>query len=476
MKRLLMAVLLCSSATANAATYYISTTGSDSGNGSSGQPWATFAHAWTGMASGDTLIVKDGTYTQQIRPPATLNGSAGAYTTIRAEHDWVVTIDGSSGIAATNGTLMLSDVSYFVVRGMKFKSNPSYSGAQSPVVVTESDHIKLIKLAGYDSPCTNNTAVFSIGPGDSYTLVEDSYAWGCGRYKFLVYQGHHVIVRHSVARHDYHDITGWPGVMSGWGRQCADFAHYDDYEVLWQNVIAIDSGVADKSTGSYWGGWWAPDGDVVAGHGTNGKDMSGKIQGSIFVNNITGTSGATINDAFLSGTREIVNTALAGNDTGISMTRDDTTTTASFLGQHLTIANTTGTHSASYETLGIAAVAMNNTNVTQALIRDSIIMNNTRIGRGTVIERSILDKQITVGDNCRIGYGDDFTVSRLYPEYLNSGITVIGKGAEIPAGMTIGRNCKIDPWVPATMFTDPFVPSGESIEKPAQLHPRHAYL
>jgi glucose-1-phosphate adenylyltransferase len=110
------------------------------------------------------------------------------------------------------------------------------------------------------------------------------------------------------------------------------------------------------------------------------------------------------------------------------------------------------------------------------VIRDSIIMNNTRIGRGTVIERSILDKQITVGDNCRIGYGDDFTVSRLYPEYLNSGITVIGKGAEIPAGMTIGRNCKIDPWVPATMFTDPFVPSGESIEKPAQLHPRHAYL
>jgi glucose-1-phosphate adenylyltransferase len=41
--------------------------------------------------------------------------------------------------------------------------------------------------------------------------------------------------------------------------------------------------------------------------------------------------------------------------------------------------------------------------------------------------------------------GDDNTPNQLEPANLNTGITIVGKRARIPAGATIGRNCRIDP-------------------------------
>ena len=45
-------------------TYYIDPAGDDgTGDGSSGNPWLTIAHAHTTASGGDTIIVNDGTYT-----------------------------------------------------------------------------------------------------------------------------------------------------------------------------------------------------------------------------------------------------------------------------------------------------------------------------------------------------------------------------------------------------------------------------
>lgn len=52
-------------ASANAATYYVSTTGSDSGDGSQAHPWKTIAHATATMKSGDTAYVAGGVYKEQ---------------------------------------------------------------------------------------------------------------------------------------------------------------------------------------------------------------------------------------------------------------------------------------------------------------------------------------------------------------------------------------------------------------------------
>jgi len=99
-----------------------------------------------------------------------------------------------------------------------------------------------------------------------------------------------------------------------------------------------------------------------------------------------------------------------------------------------------------------------------AVVKYSIIMNDTVIGRESVVDYSILDKEVVVEPNCYIGFGDDFQVNREEPRSLNSGITVVGKGARIPEGITIGRNCAIACNVMERDFRSSVVPSGETIK------------
>jgi glucose-1-phosphate adenylyltransferase len=85
-------------------------------------------------------------------------------------------------------------------------------------------------------------------------------------------------------------------------------------------------------------------------------------------------------------------------------------------------------------------------------VRDSIVMFDTVIGEGAVVDRSILDKDCVVGPRCRVGDGDDLRPNRNEPERLFAGITLVGKRANIPAGVVIGRNCRIDPSVGGADF------------------------
>ena len=79
---------------AMATTYYVSTTGSDTDNGSSSAPWATFSHAISFLQPGDTLYIKDGTYNQSLT--VTVSGTSGNPITIKALNDGAVTIDGQN--------------------------------------------------------------------------------------------------------------------------------------------------------------------------------------------------------------------------------------------------------------------------------------------------------------------------------------------------------------------------------------------
>ena len=74
-----------------------------------------------------------------------------------------------------------------------------------------------------------------------------------------------------------------------------------------------------------------------------------------------------------------------------------------------------------------------------AEVRDSVIMNDTIIEAGAVVERCILDKRVVVGRDAIVGFGDDLTPNNKEPSNLASGITIVGKNAQIPAGTRIGR-------------------------------------
>ena len=80
-----------------------------------------------------------------------------------------------------------------------------------------------------------------------------------------------------------------------------------------------------------------------------------------------------------------------------------------------------------------------------AVVRDSVVMNDTWIGPGAVLDKVVVDKEVVVGSGALVGFGSDHdTVNKLDPDKLFTGITVIGKGAHIPANVRVGRNVLIN--------------------------------
>ncbi len=104
-----------------------------------------------------------------------------------------------------------------------------------------------------------------------------------------------------------------------------------------------------------------------------------------------------------------------------------------------------------------------------AVVRDSIVMHDTVVGRGAVVDHAILDKQVTVGDGARVGQGDGAVPNHACPEHLSSGLLVVGTGAELPAGITIGRNARIGAFVEIEDFAAD-VPSGGVVDGPESRH------
>jgi glucose-1-phosphate adenylyltransferase len=100
-----------------------------------------------------------------------------------------------------------------------------------------------------------------------------------------------------------------------------------------------------------------------------------------------------------------------------------------------------------------------------AVVRDSVIMNDTVICAGASIECCVLDKEIVVGANAKLGGGKDDTPNKLEPGNLNTGITIAGKRAHIPEGAVIGRNCRIDPSTGPDDFEYLEIPSGGTVSK-----------
>ena len=104
-----------------------------------------------------------------------------------------------------------------------------------------------------------------------------------------------------------------------------------------------------------------------------------------------------------------------------------------------------------------------------AKVCDSIVMHDSMIGRGASLERAIVDKQVNVGEGAKVGWGDDRVPNRVCPDHLSSGLALIGRGAQVPSGVRIGRNARIGARVSESEF-DGDVPSGGVVEGPDAMH------
>jgi glucose-1-phosphate adenylyltransferase len=97
-------------------------------------------------------------------------------------------------------------------------------------------------------------------------------------------------------------------------------------------------------------------------------------------------------------------------------------------------------------------------------VTDSIILHDCVIEEGATVDLAVMDKQVTVGKGAVIGTGDNKNVpNSKYPGHLYTGISLVGKEAEIPPGTTIGRNCIINPWCKQEDFKTKVLQDGETI-------------
>jgi glucose-1-phosphate adenylyltransferase len=101
-----------------------------------------------------------------------------------------------------------------------------------------------------------------------------------------------------------------------------------------------------------------------------------------------------------------------------------------------------------------------------AVVRDSILMTDTIVESGAVVDHCILDKEVVVGAGTLLGDGEDNTPNQMAPDRLNTGLTLVGRRARIPANITIGRNVVIWARVTEEAFRrEKHVPSGRTIGK-----------
>ena len=98
-----------------------------------------------------------------------------------------------------------------------------------------------------------------------------------------------------------------------------------------------------------------------------------------------------------------------------------------------------------------------------ATVRDSIVMTDAVIDAGAEVDRAILDKRVHVEAGARLGCGEDNTPNRKHPDWLNTGLSLVGKDAVVPSGHTIGRNVVIGPKVTAKHYSGAEIASGETV-------------
>lgn len=98
------------------------------------------------------------------------------------------------------------------------------------------------------------------------------------------------------------------------------------------------------------------------------------------------------------------------------------------------------------------------------VVQDSIIMKNTRIGDNSRVYKAIIAEDCQIGDSVEIGIGDEVK-SKLNENIYAFGLATIGENSCIPSGVKIGKNTAISGVTDKTDYPDGFLAGGEYIIK-----------
>ncbi|MFW6287005.1 MAG: sugar phosphate nucleotidyltransferase, partial [Candidatus Sumerlaeota bacterium] len=99
-----------------------------------------------------------------------------------------------------------------------------------------------------------------------------------------------------------------------------------------------------------------------------------------------------------------------------------------------------------------------------AEVHDSIIMDGAKIGAGAKVRHLIADKHAEIGPNSVIGDGNgDSPANKETPDYLYSGLTLMGMYTRMPENYNVGRNVLIYPDLSPEDFPADRLDHGETV-------------
>jgi len=278
-----LGILFFNSASYGAMFYVNGSLESDSGDGTS---WSTakkyISSGVSLMSGGDTLTIADGVYTGSLdRIASPPSGSTGAYTTIRAQTDFGVTLQGITPQSGYGAVVYMKSREYVTIRGLKvYDVQPASDTMPGAPFYSEScNHIKFIRCAS-DGTAPSTSTNGNVGSAFAsirtpYLLLEECFAFGPGRYPFSVGDGstgttqgaNYAIFRRCVQRWDYSDNY----------EVKASFSFYAQQHCAAQNCIAIDGkDIKGPKAGSYEG--------IKAFFTPNGSEGDIHFDGNIVLN------------------------------------------------------------------------------------------------------------------------------------------------------------------------------------------------
>jgi hypothetical protein len=260
------------------ATYYIAPAGNDAGDGSIGSPWKTFNKSTDSISSGDTLILKNGTYTHADNggidsttgggadcdlPPS---GTPGHYTIIRGE---------TAGSVFVEHTLQLGSatesIDWVEIYDITFKSTTAAEGRWGGINIYNGDN-NYIHDCGFYKATLSTGSVLTVGTSDiensaQYNIIEDCWVWGSERLGAINYNTSNNVFRRIVIITD--------GANYSAGNAGVGISIYCSQNVIVENVIVLDRLLGDAEAGSDF---------AQAQHDPDQKNLNNKWYGVISIN------------------------------------------------------------------------------------------------------------------------------------------------------------------------------------------------
>ncbi|MCF6193687.1 MAG: hypothetical protein L3J46_05060 [Kangiellaceae bacterium] len=219
-------------------------------------PGDSFIESFSNMSSNQVLCLNDGKYQQAMDIPSNMH--------VRAVNDGQAEIDGNNELGEEwTGALLQLHGSNSSVRGLKVHHARTNSDTCH---ISGSNNIMSTMSCSHGGRHKHKIPLKIDGTGH---LIEDSWAYGEGRYVIQCFIGSNIILRRNVARWDS-TIPNEPTEPN------AAFSIYNCSDMTIENNISLDYGIPETAM-SFGGDFYSPQNASVYPQGNQNNHWLGNI-------------------------------------------------------------------------------------------------------------------------------------------------------------------------------------------------------